>query len=106
VHIISRKHLKEAGEKYENAAKELNAWYAIVKRVRWKDFTEVRSTFTDADYVDGYVVFDIRNNRYITKIVYCHHIEGEEGMTEGHVFIKNILTHTEYNNRANWERKI
>jgi len=31
---------------------------------RWHNFQEVKAIFTDADNVDGYVIFDFRNDRY------------------------------------------
>jgi len=105
VHIVTRKHLKEAAESYQDAADEIAAWTAIVEAVRWHNFPEVRSTFTDADCVDNYVIFDIRQNRYrlITVIHYAK--TTAEKRTEGHVYIRSFLTHKEYNNRSNWDRR-
>ena len=51
-------------ERYPDAGNEIEAWVGIVERVRWHNFDEVRGMFKDADNVDGYVVFDIRRNRY------------------------------------------
>lgn len=105
VHIVTRKHLKEAAESYQDAAEEIAAWTAIVEAVRWHNFPEVRGTFTDSDCVDNYVIFDIRQNRYrlITVIHYAK--TTAEKRTEGHVYIRSFLTHKEYNNRSNWDRR-
>ena len=105
VHIVTRKHLNEAMRQYPDAANEIKAWVAIVKQVRWHSFPEVRSTFKDADNVKGYVIFDIRKNRYrlVTVIHYAkttNHVR-----TQGHVYIRSFLTHKEYDNPANWDRK-
>ena len=61
--------------------------------------------FKDADYVDGYVIFNIRRNRYrlITVIHYAK--TSEENQTDGHVYIRSFLTHKEYDNRENWDRR-
>jgi len=104
VHIVTRKHLKEAISAYPDAAKELRAWVAIVESVRWHNFSEVRGMFKDADDVDGYVIFNIRHNRYrlITVIHYAK--TTKERKTDGHVYIRSFLTHKEYNVRRNWDR--
>ena len=61
--------------------------------------------FKDADYVDGYVVFNIRQNRYrlITIIHYAKTRDGKQ--TGGHIYIRSFLTHKEYDNRNNWDRR-
>ena len=78
---------------------------AIVEVVRWHNFSEVRSVFADADDVDGYVVFNIRQNRYrlITVIHYAKTIKTQK--TDGHIYIRSFLTHKEYNNRNNWDKR-
>jgi mRNA-degrading endonuclease HigB of HigAB toxin-antitoxin module len=53
VHIVTRRHLSEAMERYPDAANEIKAWVRIVEAVRWHNFAEVWRTFKDADYVDG-----------------------------------------------------
>ncbi len=105
VHIVTRRHLNEAMKQYKDAASEIEAWAAIVEAVRWHSFTEVREAFKDADYVDVYVVFNIRRNRYrlITVIHYAK--SADERQTDGHVYIRSFLTHKEYNNRNNWDRR-
>jgi mRNA interferase HigB len=105
VYIVTRQHLGEAIHRYPDAANEIKAWATIVAAVRWHNFPGVRSMFTDADYVDGYVVFNIRQNRYrlITIIHYAKTIESKQ--TGGHVYIRSFLTHKEYDNPRNWDRK-
>ncbi len=92
-------------QRYKDAASEIEAWSAIVEAVRWHSFAEVREMFKDADYVDGYVVFNIRRNRYrlITVIHYAK--TTDEKQTDGHVYIRSFLTHKEYDNRNNWDRR-
>jgi mRNA interferase HigB len=105
VHIVTRRHLSEAMERYPDAANEIKAMVRIVEAVRWHNFAEVRRTFKDADYVDGYVIFNIRGNRYrlITVIHYAK--TTDEVKTQGHIYIRSFLTHREYNNRGNWDRR-
>lgn len=105
MHIVTRKHLKEAIERFRDAANEIQAWIGIVEAVRWHNFSEVRQTFKDADHVNDYVVFDFRNNRYrlITVIQYAK--TSEEKKTDGHIYIRSFLTHKEYDNPRNWDRR-
>jgi mRNA interferase HigB len=105
VHIVTRRHLSEAMEQYPDAAGEIKAWVGIVEAVRWHNFAEVRSRFKDADYVDGYVIFNLRQNRYrlITVIHYAK--TTQETQTDGHVYIRSFLTHKEYDNPGNWDKR-
>jgi mRNA interferase HigB len=58
----------------------------------------ISSVFKEADYVNGYVVFNIRRNWYrlITVIHYAKTTDGQQ--TEGHVSIRSFLTHKQYDN--------
>jgi mRNA interferase HigB len=105
VQIVTRKHLEEAMEAHKDAADELKKWRRTVKAARWRRFEEVRSIFTDADDVKDYVIFNIRGNRYrlVTVIHYVKVVGGKQ--TKGHVYIRSFLTHKEYDNPDNWDRK-
>jgi mRNA interferase HigB len=106
VHVITRKHLLEAEERYPEAAKELRAWYKIASAVRWRNFVEVRQVFKDADAVDGYTIFNIRQNRYRLVTIVHYSREKEGWTTQGHIYIRSFLTHKQYDNRANWDMGI
>jgi mRNA interferase HigB len=105
VQIVTRKHLEEAMKAHKDATDELKTWQRIVKPARWRRFEDVRSIFKDADEVDDYVIFNIRHNRcrLITVVHWVKTIEGKQ--TKGHVYIRSFLTHKQYNNPANWDRK-
>ena len=92
-------------ERYPDAANEIKAWVGIVEAVRWHNFAEVRDMFKDADPVDGYVIFNIRQNRYRLITVVHYSKTTDEKQTEGHVYIRSFLTHKEYDNRSNWDRR-
>ena len=103
MHIVTLKHLSEAMKTYPDAKNEIEAWVRIVEAVRWHNFVEVLSMFKDADNVDDYVIFDIRHNRY--RLVTVIHYAKTEKKTDGHVYIRSFLTHKEYENRSNWDRR-
>jgi mRNA interferase HigB len=92
-------------QQYPDAAGEIAAWLSVVEAVRWQNFAELRSMFTDADYVDGYVVFNIRRNRYRLITIVHYAKTTDEKRTEGHVYIRSFLTHKEYDNPRNWDRR-
>lgn len=105
MHVVTLKHLNRAAEHYPDAAKEIAAWYEIVSAIRWTSFADVQKIFRDADAVDGYVVFNIRRNRYrlITVIHYAR--QRNSRPTMGHIYVRSFLTHKEYDNRANWDKE-
>ena len=105
MHIVTRKHLREAINGYPDAANEIKAWVGIVAAVRWQNFAEIRSMFKDADLVDDYMIFNIRQNRYRLITVVHYSKTTDEKQTEGHVYIRSFLTHKEYDNRSNWDRR-
>lgn len=96
MHIVTTRRLQQASEAHREAAQEIGAWIAIVKQARWRNFQELRSTFPDADSVDGIVVFDIRHNRYrlIVAVHYAKVIDKQ--LTLGHAYIGAFMTHKEY----------
>jgi len=102
VNIVTRKHLSDAAKAYKDAAKELTSWIAIVESSRWRSFIEVQSVFKDADLVDGYVVFNIRHNRY-RLITVIHFAKDVPKATNGHVYIRSFLKHAEYDDRKKWD---
>ncbi len=103
--IVTHSHILEAAKQYPDAAAELGDWVDVAKSARWKTFVELRATFPSADAVDGYVVFNVRGNRYrlITVVHYSKELDGLE--TKGHIYIRSFLTHKQYDDRRNWDRR-
>jgi mRNA interferase HigB len=102
VNLVTRKHLSDAAAAFKDAAKELKYWTAIAEMARWRNFTEVQALFKDADSVDGYVVFNIRGNRY-RLITVIHYAKDKPMATNGHIYIRSFLRHAEYNDRKRWD---
>ncbi len=104
--IVTRRHLERAAARYKDAANELKGWAAIVDKVQWRSFSEVRASFPDADAVFGFVIFNVRHNRY-RLITHIHYAKDDpvRGSTRGHSYIRSFLTHAEYNNPANWDKE-
>ena len=72
-------------KRYPDAANEIIAWTTIVESVRWHHFDDIRGVFKDADFADGYVIFNIRHNRYrLITVIYCAK-SAEDRQTQGQV---------------------
>ena len=86
--VISRKKLKEAVARQGDLEAPLDAWFRIAKKAQWKNLADVRKTFSTADAVGKWTVFNIKGNRYrlITEINYAF----------GRIYIRHVLTHAEY----------
>ena len=95
MHVISRKRLKEASARHADLEGPLDAWFRIVKTASWKSLPDVRRTFSSADAVGKWTVFNIKGNAYrlITEINY----------RTGRIFLRQVLTHAEYT-KGGWKK--
>jgi mRNA interferase HigB len=96
MHVIAKPALIEFWAKYPDAENPLQAWYRTMESEVFTDFNDLKATFASADYVDGLTVFNIGGNKYrlISAIHYNRH----------KIFIRAVLTHTEYNH-GTWKRR-
>lgn len=88
MHIISRKKIRDFGDKYPESRKSMNRWYIIVKKADFKTFQDVKNLFPSADQVKGFTVFNIGGNNY-RLIAYI-------SFRAKRLYIRHILTHKEY----------
>jgi mRNA interferase HigB len=88
LHVISRKALKDVVSRHADLESPLDTWYRIAKKAQWKSLTDVRKTYSSADAVGEYTVFNIKGNEY--RLIVKIHYE------TGRIFIDNVLTHAEY----------
>ena len=95
MHIITRKRIQEFVARYPDSEPSLENWYRIVKRTEYNSFSELKQHFRSADYVDGFVVFNISGNKY--RLIAAIHFNRKK------VYIRHILTHQEYD-RDKWKR--
>jgi mRNA interferase HigB len=88
MHIISRKRLLEFAENHADSETALDAWYRTTKTADWQNLVELREIYPSADLVGIYTVFNIKGNHY--------RLIAEINYRSGTIFIRNILTHAEY----------
>jgi len=95
MHVISRKKLKEAAARRGEVEGPLDAWFRIAKKALWHSPADVRKTFSSADAVGKWTVFNIKGNQYrlITEINY----------NSGRTYVRLIQTHAEYD-RGGWKQ--
>ncbi|MGO9273788.1 MAG: type II toxin-antitoxin system HigB family toxin [Terriglobia bacterium] len=56
--------------------------------------------------MNGYVIFNIRRNRYRLVTIVHYSRERYGRLTEGHIYIRRFLTHKQYDNPANWDKGV
>lgn len=87
--VVSRKKIVEYYSKNAQSKTALEEWYHRVIKVDWDNLSELKATFSAADYVgDNRVVFNVKGNDYrlIAIVIYASH----------KVYIRFIGTHAEY----------
>jgi mRNA interferase HigB len=90
--IISRRRLREFGEQHRDAESPLNTWYGIVKTKDYKNPHEVRQDFPTASFLGKYrTVFNIGGNKHRLVVDMRYDLR--------RVYIREVLTHEEYDGR-------
>ena len=72
----------------------MREWIQIVRLADWNNFADVRNTFNHADVFGRCAIFDVGGNKYriIGKVAYGIKV----------VFIRSVLTHSDYDRRK-WQ---
>jgi mRNA interferase HigB len=73
----------------------LDRWYRVAKRAEWTSLADVKQSFKTADLVAPHIVFDIGGNKF--------RLVAEINFRKGVLFIRDIMTHREYEKGA-WKR--
>ncbi len=86
--VISKPKLRGASAKYPDAKVALDSWYKTAQKSTWTNLLEVQKTYSSAEAVGNFTVFNIKGNKYrlIVSIDYQRQT----------IFIKYILTHAGY----------
>lgn len=94
--IIAKSRLMALATAYGDCTRQVWNWYSIAAKANWHNLSEVRQTFRHADLVGDKTVFNIKGNDY-RLIVYIRY-------DAGIIYIKDLLTHAEYNKNT-WKTK-
>lgn len=92
--IISEKALKEFWQNDTDAETVMREWIYLVRQADWKNSADVKQTFNTVNRVNSCFVFDVGGNKYriIAKVAFRIRL----------VFIRNVLTHKEYD-KDKWQ---
>lgn len=95
--IITRRRIIEFSNIHKDAENSLNAWYKIISKTNFASFNDLRKTFPSTDLVNNLTVFNIGGNKYrlIAAVHYNRNI----------IFIRQILTHKEYD-KNKWKEEV
>ncbi len=94
--VISKRLIREFWERRPESKPALEEWFYKVRQVAATSFPELRRTFSSADYVDGYTLFDVGGNKY--RIATVIHYDKQR------LYVRQVMTHAEYD-RNDWRRK-
>jgi mRNA interferase HigB len=86
--VISRRALREFWELNPQAKEPLSAWFRIMERSDFPNFSAIKQAFSAADYVPPYTVFDVGGNKF--RIIAMIHYNRER------MYIRYVFTHAEY----------
>lgn len=89
--IISHRKLRDfyGSKGREDSKIALERWYQIAEEAEWKNFSDIRVDFPNADYVGNqHYVFNIKGNNYRLIVVIK--------FTINRIFIRFVGTHKEY----------
>ena len=74
--------------RYPDAERPLRNWYKLVRAYEYASFEEVKAVFPSADWVKGFIVFDIAGNTY--RLVVRPSFSGKR------FYIRHMFTHKQY----------
>jgi len=88
--IVGQDVLEVAGRRHRSRGldKALAVWSKVTHEARWRHFADVRQSWPSADYVEGYVVFNVRGSQFRLLARIHHQI--------GVVSVNAVMTHAEY----------
>ncbi len=92
--VISNKTLKIFSAAHPAANSPLQHWRKNIEKHTFTHFTELKAVFNSVDKVGEYCVFNLGGNKY-RLIAFVQ-------FTKQQCFIKQVLTHKEYD-QGNWK---
>lgn len=92
--IITLSRLLEFASRYPDAELPLREWYKHVHSQTFANFAEVQEQYGSADWVSGYIVFNIGGNKY--RLIVKPNFRYQS------FFINFIGTHKQYD-QIDWE---
>jgi mRNA interferase HigB len=100
--VVSPRRVKDYAARYPTAEPSLTHWLETVRRSKWKDSAELKTSFNDVDRVTvdsgrTVYVFNIERNRH--RLIAAIHFNTQT------VYVLRIMTHKEYD-RDRWKAEL
>jgi mRNA interferase HigB len=100
MHVIAYSKIATFIQHHPNSESSLNSWFKLISKTNFSNFNELKLTFPNADTVkdnkgNSLVVFNIHGNN-VRLIAAIHYNRNK-------VFIREILTHAEYD-KNKWKK--
>ncbi len=92
MHVISRRAIKQAQQRYPNARSWLDGWWVTANRAAWINLTAVRAVYPNADEVGQCLIFNVCGNAYrlVCRTSYANQ------WNSGTMLVRHFLTHADY----------
>ena len=90
MNVIAPRALAAFWADYPEAEEPLREWLRHVQKADYGSFADVRSDYGSADWVDGYIVFNIGGNKY--RLIVSPNFAPRFRT----FFIKHVFTHRQY----------
>ncbi len=92
--VITWKRLREFATKHPHALEPMKVWRKLMEAHSFAGPADVKRVFgTNVDFLPGHiVVFDVGGNKYRISVNIRYEL--------GRVFIREVMTHTEYDRRT------
>ena len=88
--VIAKSTLRDFWQRYPDSQDALEVWYKLLRNHEYTNYAELKAVFSSLDYAQpDFLIFDIRGNHY--------RIIARVNFTFKTIWIKHVLTHTEYN---------
>ncbi|NET06220.1 MAG: type II toxin-antitoxin system HigB family toxin [Symploca sp. SIO2B6] len=86
--LVGKPQLRKDARKHGDAKRSVEAWISVVEEAEWNNITEVKRTYSSADYVKGKTVFNIKGKSYRLIVLIDYSLQL--------ITYKAFLTHAEY----------
>jgi mRNA interferase HigB len=93
--VVTRTRLVEFWCLHPAAEGPLSAWETAVKGAVWTRSNDVKQTFRNANWANDVWIFDASRFRILGTVQY-QRISQQGRMIPGVVYIKGVMTHSEY----------
>lgn len=87
MNVIARRTLVAFGQQHPDAMRPLLDWHNHCRRATYTCFADVRADFGSADWVKGFIIFNIAGNKY--RLVALPNFPTR-------LYVKHVFTHKQY----------